>query len=311
MGTHSLETLLRASSVAGGKPLPLWDASECFSISIRRYCHYGSDMNTTDAHQRPGIRIENNSAQKVTDTLVAEGALQVVINGERFTITMRTPGRDRELALGLLLTEGILAADAPLPESAHTAITDLDDSAALNVIIPGFSSAGHERSLMSSAACGLCGKRDISDIALEKNALAPAPTMSIKTLPRMVQDMVDRQNLFERSGGSHAAAAFSASGEFLAFAEDVGRHNAVDKTVGQLMQDERLSDANVLLVSGRVSYEIIYKACRAGLPFVIAVSAPSALAVRTAEKQGMTLIGFCRGSRATIYSRADQITDID
>ncbi len=257
-----------------------------------------------------GVRISNGQPQDVTDRLLVEGALQILINGGRFTITMRTPGDDRRLGLGLLLTEGVLHADADLPPSTSHTASDIDDSAVLHFEIPGFDGTAHQRSLMSTAACGLCGKRNLCDLSLDQEKLATPLPLHADHIPLLFDTMQSRQRLFEDTGGSHAAAALTVGGELLAFAEDVGRHNAVDKVVGQLLEEDQLSDADVLLVSGRVSYEIIYKAYRARLPYVVAVSAPSSLAVSAAEARNMTLIAFCRGDRATVYSNAHHISGL-
>lgn len=258
-----------------------------------------------------GIQIKAGHSETVSDRLVAEGALQILINGEPYTITMRTPGEDRRLGLGLLLTEGILKPESDLPPSALNASPVMDDSTVLSFYIPGFDRAAHQRSLMSNAACGLCGKRDLLDLSLDEEKLvAPTMPLHVDQIPTLFDRMKARQTLFESTGGSHAAAALSVGGAMLAFAEDVGRHNAVDKVVGALLEDGTLCDADVLLVSGRVSYEIIYKAYRARLPYVIAVSAPSSLAVSAAQARNMTLIAFCRGERATIYSNAHQVSGL-
>ena len=249
---------------------------------------------------------------QVTDRLTVEAALQVRINGEAYTTTMRTPGDDHVLVKGLLFTEGIIVApDAPIqieqimdPETGLIGCLELTvDETWLAKPFEG------RRSIMSTSSCGFCGTREASDLLMEGEPLKirAEEQLDINLVPTLFERMRERQRTFDQSGGSHASAAFTIDGELLALFEDVGRHNAVDKVIGQLLENGALGRARCLIVSGRLSYEIVFKAFRAGLAFNMAVSAPSSLAVEMAQSFGMTVIGFCRGSRATVYSNPANI----
>ena len=257
-----------------------------------------------------GTRYAGLQKEQVFDLLCVEAPLHLRVNGESFTTTMRTPGNDEALARGLLFTEGIMGdAFAPMtftaigdPESGTTARLDIDvPPEALQKPVEG------RRSLLSTSSCGVCGTRDPADIEIfgPRIEIPSDRRLSIGLVPEIIEKMCERQTLFAKSGGSHAAAAFTVSGELLSVHEDIGRHNAVDKVVGDLIEQRRLDDVQSLTVSGRVSYEIVYKAYRAGIPFLMAVSAPSSMAVETAERFGMTIIGFCRDQRMTVYSNAN------
>ncbi len=250
------------------------------------------------------------------DALCIEAPLEILINGAPFSVTMRSPGDELELARGLLFTEGVLPSSAPYPytsEACHRGPwpRKLD----LSVPEEALHLDGHERRLVSASSCGLCGKTslgsledavpDVGDRRRETRALAPDRVLA------MQREMRAQQLSFDRSGGTHAAAAFDAQGQTLAFAEDIGRHNAVDKVVGLLLLSDRLDDAWAMTVSGRVSFEIVSKAARAQIELLVAVSAPSSLSVELAHKSGMTLVGFCRQERFNIYSHPERIEGAD
>jgi FdhD protein len=169
------------------------------------------------------------------------------------------------------------------------------------------------RSLASTSSCGLCGKTEwdtpANAVAEDAACAARQETFPQPLLSRCFQAMSSRQNTFSRTGGSHAAAVFTVQGELLAFGEDVGRHNAVDKAVGELWESGRLREGVLLCVSGRVSYEIAAKVRRAGFAILAAVSAPSSLAVEFCRESDITLIGFCRGDRATVYSHPERLLE--
>lgn len=271
-------------------------------------------MNPDDLTKRAkGLRYTGGEGESVEDTLAVEAALHVKVNGESYTTTMRTPGDDEALARGLLHTEGIVS-----DSSARAAYRVVDDPesgevACLEVTVPeGKVEASVEgrRTTLSASSCGVCGTRDPADIAVYGPPLEIGAESKLEAgaIAGMFGAMRKEQRAFEASGGAHAAAVFDGRGELLVVKEDIGRHNAVDKVVGTLIEDGRLGDAAVLLVSGRVSYEIVYKAYRAGIPFLLAVSAPSSLAVETAERLGMTLVAFCRENRATVYSHAGNVS---
>lgn len=235
----------------------------------------------------------------VQDTLVVEEALKISINNEVFSITMRTPGHDKELVLGLLYSEDIYTksvANLEISSSKEDNITTFNLNVADSLLRKGYLNS---RSLLSVASCGICGKTDLDEIT---GKIKSDETLNISSLKKMFETMEAQQDLFIKSGGSHAAALFDKNNHFLTLKEDIGRHNAVDKVVGELIIQEKLKEAFCLLVSGRVSYEIIIKAFRAKIPILAAVSAPSSLAVDFAKELGITLLGFCRNGNATCYS---------
>lgn len=243
-------------------------------------------------------------ADMVRDHLVEEAALHIAINHEPFTITMRTPGQDEALAHGLLLSENIIDSTESFPIQI---VTEKNGQTKINVSLPDYrheTGLKSKRNLLSVSSCGICGKTDLEEV---EGHVHNGHRLSLDELMDMFAQMNKKQNLFIQSGGSHGAAIFDANGEMMSLMEDIGRHNAVDKSIGQLILEEQLNDAYCLTVSGRVSYEIIIKAFRAKIPVLAAVSAPSSLAVDYARKLGVTLLGFCRENKATCYSHAGRI----
>jgi len=255
----------------------------------------------------------NLQPQAVGDQLVVEQALQISINDQPYTVTMRTPGDDADLVRGLLYTEGLI------PNSEASLVLDTAKGTALecenriNIVVDADELAkddwGSLRSMLSNASCGVCGTRDINELNLGA-CLPPLQVeqpLDISRVAGMTQLMKENQPVFARTGGCHGAAAFDIEGKLLCACEDVGRHNAVDKVIGRLLEARQLPQAQILHVSGRVSYEIVNKAYMAGIPFLLAVSAPSSLSVRLSSERGITLIGFCREARATVYSNNQNI----
>jgi FdhD protein len=252
-----------------------------------------------------GIRFEHGRFTTVNDNIVEEAMLHIYINGAPYTVTMRTPGHDFDLVQGILLTEDVCSASKHItldvvetneqktPQAINASIPE-------NELGPGFLT---KRNLMSVSSCGLCGKTDMQ-LALigpslhTKNPLDPVQILSF------FERMAEHQVTFQETGGSHAAAAFNESGECLAIREDIGRHNAVDKVIGAMHREEPQQQAVCLLVSGRVSYEIVSKCYRAGIPCLAAVSAPSSLAIEYCNQKGIQLYGFCRKNRLTLYTPA-------
>lgn len=228
------------------------------------------------------------------DHIVVEAPLAVSARGQRVLTIMRTPGHDLALVAGLLHAEA-------LPPAAVTALgadaVDVDLDPALFA----------PRALASVAACGVCGRQTIAD--LERVACSVAGDFTVRAeIVRGLPDALRRsQQIFDDTGGLHAAALATAGGELVAVREDVGRHNAVDKVVGWALAAWVPADRHVLFVSGRLGYEIVQKAIRFGVPVVAAVSAPSSLAVELAERFGVALCGFVRGDRFNIYSHAWRI----
>ena len=268
----------------------------------------------TSIRRFSGTRYDTGTIRDVVDALTVEAALHIKVNGVPYTTTMRTPGNDEALVRGLLFTEGIVsnpAADLsfrkiPDPESGLVACVEVGVAEA-DIERP----VAGRRSQLSVSSCGVCGTRDPKDIEVYGPPLHidEDDVLEIDAVEEMLKRMRAAQKTFSESGGSHGAAAFTTGADLLAVHEDVGRHNAVDKVVGSLLRDGHLDRAATLTISGRASYEIIYKAYRAAIPCVIAVSAPSSLAVETAERFGMTLAGFCRDGRLTMYSNRRSVTE--
>jgi FdhD protein len=256
------------------------------------------------------VRFQNAQKHEVEDVLTTEGPLQILVNDTAFSMTMRTPGRDMELVRGLLYSEDVCDAQAKSYKSMTSCIDENGDISAVNVLVnPSELGKGYqsERSLMSVSSCGICGKKDTEGMLPEGTPLQCDVQLSSEDLGSYFDQMANLQDTFLKSGGSHAASAFSLKGEMLSLQEDIGRHNAVDKVVGDLLLNNQLDQASVLLVSGRVSYEIISKAFRANFPFLAAVSAPSSMAVEFAEQLGICLLAFCREGKCTVYTYPQRV----
>ncbi len=255
-----------------------------------------------------GLKIHGKKADQVDDELTLEQPLSVVINGDTFTLTMQTPGNEVELVRGLLFSEGVYKDRNTTFTIIKTVVSDDDFISEIYLDIPTEKldpSQLNKRSLLSVASCGICGKTELT-LPVGKIDM-DSISLGIDRIEGMFQIMSQRQSAFISSGGCHASSAFSGDYELLSLMEDIGRHNAVDKVIGDLLNQGNLSKARFLLVSGRVSYEIVVKCFTAGIPFLLAVSAPSSLAVDFAKELGITLIGFCRENRATVYSNTERI----
>src|SRR5579872_2911303 len=229
------------------------------------------------------------------DVVAVEEPLELRIGGRPVAITMRTPGHDEELALGFALSEGLRPEGARLP----------DDLAAntVELIAPGFDPDRLARSFYTSSSCGVCGKGALEAVAVE----APRVTSELRLPLAFVASLPDRlresQAAFAATGGLHATGLFARDGALLCVREDVGRHNALDKVVGWAFREGRLPlGGSVLCVSGRLSFELVQKAAVAGCPILVAVGAPSSLAVELGRDRGLTLCGFVRGGRMNVYS---------
>ena len=250
-----------------------------------------------------GLHIKNGIQKKVHDALVVEAALQININKEPYTVVMRTPADDFELIRGLLYAEDIYKNTANL--TLEVIEKRENGFSIVNVSIPKkYLGKGYlnKRTLLSVSSCGICGKQKLEDISVKGSKLKNNFDFDFYKIEEMFSEMKKLQDTFEASGGSHAAALFDINYKLLTIKEDIGRHNAVDKVIGELLINNTLNSVNCMLVSGRVSYEIISKAFIAKIPYVIAVSACSSLAVDFAKEFGICLIGFSRGKKATLYS---------
>ncbi|MDA0974117.1 MAG: formate dehydrogenase accessory sulfurtransferase FdhD [Bacteroidetes bacterium] len=257
-------------------------------------------------------KFDRDQIDETRDSLTIEEALQIIINDEPFTVTMRTPGDDAMLVRGLLHSEGILTSPEYSPEISFSQ----DEQSILTearLTIPS-ELLGHaytnSRSLLSVSSCGICGKTELEDRSSLGEKLGDHHQVDIQMIHGLFDTMHTMQSNFHESGGTHAAVAFTLKGHLLSVKEDIGRHNAVDKVIGDLILSSRLRQAAVLTVSGRISYEIIIKCFKAGIPFLAAVSAPSSLAVDYAKELGITLFAFCRDQRATCYSNAHRVSPL-
>ena len=255
-------------------------------------------------------KFELNAVQNTVDALTVEEALQININGKAFTVTMRTPGDDVNLVRGLLHAENIICDAAFNPnillkkENENGIVTIVDVKIPDDKLGDGYA---NKRSLLSVSSCGICGKSELSDLSFIGKTIDDAKKIEVSLLTTMFSQMNKHQFSFKQSGGTHAAAIFNLNGKLLSVMEDIGRHNAVDKAVGNLIHSHQLKEAAVLTVSGRISYEIIIKCFKAKIPVIAAVSAPSSLAVDYAKELGITLFAFCRNHRATCYAHPERI----
>jgi len=235
-----------------------------------------------------------------TDRLAVEEPLEIRVDGTAVAVTMRTPGHDEELALGFCLTEGLR------PVAAHPA-ADL----AANVVeveAPGADLGTIQRSFYTSSSCGVCGKGALEAVAVDAPRIASGLTVPFAVVTALPIALVEAQTTFALTGGLHATGLFSVDGATLCVREDVGRHNAMDKVIGWAFGEALLPLArSALCVSGRLSFELVQKAAVAGCPVLVAVGAPSSLAVELAEDRGITLCGFVRDGTATVYTHADRI----
>ena len=249
----------------------------------------------------------------VEDQLVVEEPIEIRVGGQSLIVVMRTPGQDFELAAGLLYTEGIIKSVDDIGTIAYCEdVEQVDLQNIINVnLTNGWdaeSEDGWQRNFHANASCGLCGKMTIESV---RQAVPPIESQ-LRIDPEIVYTLNNllrsAQSVFEATGGLHAAGLFTADGELLIIREDIGRHNALDKVIGQALLAEMFPlDNHILMVSGRASFEIVQKALFARIPVVVAVSAGSTLAVDLAQESGMALIGFMRGNRMTVYSCPERI----
>ncbi|MCU1497885.1 MAG: FdhD protein [Acidimicrobiales bacterium] len=238
------------------------------------------------------------------DLVLVEEPLEIRLDGNRVATTMRTPGHDYELAAGFCLTDGLLAG-APVQQVRYCATGSAVETKfnVVTVDTRGLAPTAEARLTTTTSSCGWCGTDQIDEVTARVTPLAPSPPIDVEVLMAMPQRVAPRQELFTATGGSHAAAAFDASGGVLVVREDIGRHNAVDKVIGRLLLDGALPATGLgLFVSGRTSFEIVQKAWAAGFGTIVAVSAPSSLAVEAARQAGITLAGFARPGRLNLYT---------
>lgn len=244
-----------------------------------------------------------------SDRLAVEAPLEIRIDAAPFTVLMRTPGDDEELVAGFLHTEGIVADAAGIESIARPAAMPEDDCRNfLEVrLAPGVARPA-ERTFYASASCGVCGKNSIADLAVRAPAVTSALRIEAAVLAALPARLLAAQAAFAETGGLHAAGLFDADGGLVAVREDVGRHNTVDKLVGWALGERRLPLADsVLVVSGRLGFEIVQKAIVAGVPVVAGVGAASTLAVSLAESHGLTLASFVRDGRMNLFGAVERV----
>lgn len=231
----------------------------------------------------------------VTDVVAVEEPLEIRIGGRPVAVTMRTPGHDEELALGFALSEGLRPEGARLPDDLAANTVELD--------APGFDPDRLARSFYTSSSCGVCGKGALEAVAVEAPRVASDLRVDAAVIAALPDRLREAQPAFDATGGIHATGLFDASGGLLCLREDVGRHNAMDKVIGWAFGEGRLPLADaVLCVSGRLSFELVQKAAVAGCPILVAVGAPSSLAIELARDRRVTLCGFVRSGRMNVYT---------
>jgi FdhD protein len=263
----------------------------------------------------PVITIEGTHVTRRLDTLVGEEPLQIMAAGPgqipvEVAVTMRTPGHEAELAVGFLVTEALTAPGEidRISFADPGTVARPDDSIVVHLRRPMDATTVSARRTVATASCGICGTASIEDIVRRCDALPEGPVVDRTVLPRLPAIMRTAQETFGTTGGLHASGLFDAAGDLRGLREDVGRHNALDKVIGAaaLAGELPLHDA-VLLLSGRVSFELVQKAAMAGIPVLVAIGAPTDLAIATAAAVGMTLVGFLRDDRYNIYSRPERL----
>jgi FdhD protein len=257
------------------------------------------------------LRVTAGTSAVATDELAIEEPLEINVNGWRWLVTMRTPGADADLVLGMLASEGVLRDVGEVeslvfrrhPEEPDLAnVVDVQLGASLGAIQERLA----RNHAIASTSCGLCGASSIAAVLRQRERLAPGPEIDARVIPELPARLAAAQPGFQATGGLHAAGLFDAAGTLLAAHEDVGRHNAVDKVIGWSVR-AGLPSPPLLLVSGRASFEIVQKALAASIPIVAAVSAPSSLAVDLARDAEMTLVGFVRDGGYNVYTGAERL----
>jgi FdhD protein len=246
-----------------------------------------------------------------TDEIAVEAPLEVRLGGKPLTVLMRTPGHDEELVTGFLFGEGAIAdADELIAFERPSDLSEAERGNVVNVaLMTSRPTPTGDRLFFSNSSCGICGKRSLASVEVRGARVCSELLVSRRVLAGLPERLKAAQPVFAHTGGVHASGLFTPTGELVAVREDVGRHNALDKLVGWALAEGRvpLSDY-LLLVSGRLSYELVQKAVAAGIPLVAAVGAPSSLAVELAERFGITLVGFLRATGMNVYAHAHRVS---
>jgi FdhD protein len=264
---------------------------------VREPAEYAGRVNgPIPAYSTAGVRALRLPSGDETDDLVAvEEPLEIRIGGEPVAVTMRTPGHDEELALGFCVTEGLEPVSARVPDDLAANTVDVEAAA--------FDSDRLRRNFYTSSSCGVCGKGAIEAVTVAAPRVESELRVELAVVASLPGRLRENQAAFAATGGLHATGLFTSGGDLLCVREDVGRHNALDKVVGWAFLEGRLPlTRDVLCVSGRLSFELVQKAAVAGCPVLVAVGAPSSLAVGLARDRGITLCGFVRDGRVTVYT---------
>lgn len=254
-------------------------------------------------------RVADEKVRSDEDRVAVEEPLEIRLGRTPVAVTMRTPGHDRELAVGFLSTEGIIAGPNDLAETAGPSrklpnVVSVKLRRGLR-----FNRSRLMRHFYTNSSCGVCGKTTLQALQVKTRPISSELRVSLSLLYSLPEKLREEQETFDETGGLHAAAVFDVYGNLLILREDVGRHNAVDKVIGAaLLQGTFPLDRHILMVSGRASFEIMQKALFARVPLVAAVSAPSSLAVALARKFKMTLVGFLRGRNCNLYAGPERVT---
>jgi FdhD protein len=262
------------------------------------------------------LMVENGAGRERGDRLAGEEPLEIRAAGPgqqavRVAVTMRTPGNDFELAAGFLHSEGLLRSPLELSEIKYCTDVELGEQA-YNVVTVHlrreFDAGLVQRNFGVTSACGVCGKASIDSIEVASEPLPAGPLVAAAVIGELPERLRAAQRTFERTGGVHATGLFTADGELVLVREDVGRHNALDKVIGnRLLAGATPLGGSIALVSGRASFELVQKAAVAGIPMLCAVGAPSSLAVDASRRLGLTLVGFLRDGRFNVYAGAARV----
>jgi FdhD protein len=263
------------------------------------------------------VRVRGAQRSRGTDRAATEEPLEIRLHGRAFAVIMRTPGADRELAAGFLLSERVVRTAEDLGTIEYCTDPDVSAGISANVLNVRLADPSRvdaafaeRRNVLTNSSCGLCGRTTIDSLAADLAPIRAVPRIDAAALVKFPARLRGAQSAFDETGGLHAAALFTSETDLLDAAEDVGRHNAVDKVIGrQMMRDALPLTGAALFVSGRTSYEIVQKALYAGIGLVASVSAPSSLAIDLAASMGMTLVGFVRGDSFNIYTHPERIQE--
>jgi len=263
------------------------------------------------------IRVRAERHEAAPDVAATEEPLEIRLGDRTFVVIMRTPGSDHELAAGFLLSEQIITSPTDIGSMRHCTDPDASEGNVLNVWLTGDAAVragamlANRRNVTANSSCGVCGRKSIDDLLCGTRRLGGTwtiPRALVSTLPDRLRAA---QKVFEETGGLHAAGLFDRHGTLLQVAEDVGRHNAVDKVIGaELLQRHMPLSDHILFVSGRTSFEIVQKALVAGIPVLASVSAPSSLAIELARDGNVTLLGFVRGHGFNVYAGSARVADL-